>query len=102
MTGHAAPTRPVIETVATVLAQPPTEPVEWPTEVWSTIDTALSWLLWCSIVACIVALMVCGAVLVNQRKSTGTQVVEDATVARIMLCAAVIGSACGIAQAVLA
>lgn len=85
-----------------VFAQPPTEPVEWPAEVWSTIDTALSWLLWCSIVACIVALMVCGAVLVNQRKSTGTQVIEDATVARIMLCAAVIGSASGIAQAVLA
>lgn len=86
----------------TALAQPPTEPVEWPQEVWSTIDTALSWLLWCSIVLCIVALMVCGAVLVNQRKSTGTQIVEDATIARILICAAVIGSASGIAQAVLA
>jgi hypothetical protein len=86
----------------TVLAQPPTEPVEWPQEVWSTIETALSWLLWCSIVLCIVALMGCGVVLVNQRKSTGTQIVEDATVARILICAAVIGSASGIAQAVLA
>ncbi|OZD60837.1 hypothetical protein CH263_20315 [Rhodococcus sp. 06-1059B-a] len=91
-----------IDSAAAVWAQPPTEPVEWPSEVWSTIDTALSWLLWCSIVACVAALMVCGAVLVNQRKSTGIQVVEDATVARIMLCAAVIGSASGIAQAVLA
>lgn len=86
----------------TVLAQPPTEPVEWPQEVWSTIETTLSWLLWCSIVLCIVSLMVCGVVLVNQRKSTGTQIVEDATVARILICAAVIGSASGIAQAVLA
>ncbi|MBY6413376.1 hypothetical protein HQ346_16905 [Rhodococcus sp. BP-252] len=102
MTAHVARHKPVIDGAATVLAQPPTEPVEWPTEVWSTIDTALSWLLWCSIVACIVALMVCGAVFVNQRKSTGTQIVEDATLARILICAAVIGSASGIAQAVLA
>ena len=86
----------------TVLAQPPTAPVDWPDEVWQPIMTGLSWLLWFAIITCIAALFVCGAVFVNQRKSTGTQMVEDATLARILICAAVIGSASGIAQAVLA
>lgn len=87
---------------AVVLAQPPPEPVTFPVEVWGPIMTALSWLLWFAICACIAALFVCGAVFVNQRKSTGTQVVEDATLGRILVCAAVIGGAAGIAQAVLA
>lgn len=87
---------------AMVLAQPPTSPVTFPTEVWGPLMTALSWLLWFAICTCIAALFVCGAVFVNQRKSTGTQVVEDATLGRILVCAAVIGGAAGIAQAVLA
>lgn len=87
---------------AAVLAQPPPEPVDWPAEVWQPINTGLSWLLWFAIVTCIAALFVCGAVFVNQRKSTGTQMVEDATLMRILICAAIIGSASGIAQAVLA
>lgn len=87
---------------ATVRAQPPTEPVEWPAEVWQPIMEGLSWLLWFAIVTCIAAMFVCGATFVNQRKSTGKQTVEDATLARILICAAVIGSASGIAQAVLA
>ncbi|MEW1935502.1 hypothetical protein AB0362_25265 [Rhodococcus sp. NPDC079359] len=85
-----------------VLAQPPTSPVEWPDEVWQPIMTGLSWLLWFAIVTCIAALFVCGAMFVNQRKSTGTQVIEDATLFRILICAALIGSASGIAKAVLA
>ncbi|MDJ0363031.1 hypothetical protein [Rhodococcus sp. H29-C3] len=84
-----------------MLAQPPTSPVEWPAEVWQPIMTGLSWLLWFAIITCIAALMVCGATFVNQRKSTGKQIVEDATLARILICAAIIGSASGIAQAVL-
>ena len=64
--------------------------------------TGLSWLLWFAIVSCIAALFVCGAMFVNQRKSTGTQVIEDATLFRILICAALIGSASGIAKAVLA
>jgi hypothetical protein len=87
---------------AAVLAQPPTSPVEWPDEVWQPIMTGLSWLLWFAIVSCIAALFVCGAMFVNQRKSTGTQVIEDATLFRILICAALIGSASGIAKAVLA
>lgn len=86
----------------TVVAQPPTTPVDWPSEVWQPIMTGLSWLLWMSIITCIAALFICGAVFVNQRKSTGTQMVEDATLARILICVAIIGSASGIAQAVLA
>ncbi len=85
-----------------IWAQPPTSPVEWPAEVWQPIMTGLSWLLWFAIITCVAALMACGAVFVNQRKSTGTQMVEDATMARILICAALIGSASGIAQAVLA
>ncbi|OAK53793.1 hypothetical protein [Rhodococcoides kyotonense] len=85
-----------------ISAQPPTTPVDWPAEVWEPIMTGLSWLLGFATVTCVAALMVCGAVFVNQRKSTGTQIVEDATLARILICAAVIGSASGIAQAVLA
>lgn len=87
---------------AVVIAQPPTTPVEWPDEVWQPIMTGLSWLLWFAIITCIAALFVCGAVFVNQRKSTGTQIVEDATLTRILICAAIIGSASGITQAVLA
>lgn len=87
---------------AAVLAQPPTSPVDWPDEVWQPIMTGLSWLLWFAIVTCIAALFVCGAMFVNQRKSTGTQVIEDATLFRILICAALIGSASGIAKAVLA
>ncbi len=85
-----------------VLAQPPTEPVEFPAEVWSPLMTALSWLLWFGIIICVAALIVCGAILVNQRKSTGVQIVENATLARILLCSTVIGSASGLAQAVMA
>lgn len=88
--------------MSVVLAQPPTAPVDWPAEVWQPIMTGLSWLLWFAIITCVAALMVCGAVFVNQRKSTGTQIVEDATLMRILICAAVIGSASGIARAVLA
>lgn len=85
-----------------VLAQPPTGPVTFPAEVWDPLMSALSWLLWFAVIVCIAALFVCGAVFVNQRKSTGTQVIEDATLARILVCAAVIGSASGLAQSVLA
>lgn len=85
-----------------VLAQPPTGPVTFPAEVWDPLMSGLSWLLWFAIIVCIAALFVCGAVFVNQRKSTGTQVIEDATLARILVCAAVIGSASGLAQSVLA
>ncbi|KZF07815.1 hypothetical protein A2J03_22675 [Rhodococcus sp. EPR-157] len=88
--------------MTTILSQPPISPVDWPTEVWEPIMTGLSWLLGFAIVTCVAALMVCGAVFVNQRKSTGTQMVEDATLARILICAALIGSASGIAKAVLA
>lgn len=88
--------------VTALLAQPPTKPVEWPDEVWKPIMNGLSYLLWFSIITCIAALMVCGAVFVNQRKSTGTQMVEDATLARILICAALIGSASGITKAILA
>ena len=85
-----------------VLAQPPTGPVTFPAEVWDPMMSALSWLMGFAVIVCIAALFVCGAIFVNQRKSTGTQVVEDGTLARILLCAAVIGSAAGIAKAVLA
>lgn len=85
-----------------VLAQPPTSPVDWPAEVWQPIMEGLSWLLWFAIITCIAALFVCGAMFVNQRKSTGTQIIEDATLMRILICAAIIGSASGIAKAVLA
>lgn len=85
-----------------VLAQPPAGPVTFPAEVWDPLMSGLSWLLWFAIIVCIAALFVCGAVFVNQRKSTGTQVIEDATLARILICAAVIGSASGLAQSVLA
>ncbi|MBY6708077.1 hypothetical protein HQ308_14825 [Rhodococcus sp. BP-241] len=85
-----------------ILAQPPTEPVEFPAEVWNPLMTALSWLLWIGIIVCVAALITCGAILVNQRKSTGVQIVETATLARILLCATVIGSSSGLAQAVMA
>lgn len=87
---------------AAVLAQPPTSPVDWPPEVWQPIMTGLSWLLWFAIITCVAALFVCGAMFVNQRKSTNQQIIEDATLMRILICAAIIGSASGISQAVLA
>lgn len=40
--------------------------------------TGLSWLLRFAIATCIAALFVCGAMFVNQRKSTSTQTVESA------------------------
>ncbi len=93
----------IADATATILvAQPPPEAVTWPDEVWQPILKGLSWLLWFAMVACVAALMVCGAVFVNQRKSTGTQIVEDATLVRILICAVIIGSASSIAQAVLA
>ncbi|KQU28429.1 MULTISPECIES: hypothetical protein [unclassified Rhodococcus (in: high G+C Gram-positive bacteria)] len=88
--------------IVVVLAQPPTNVVTFSAEVWDPLMSALSWLMGFAVVVCIAALFVCGAVFVNQRKSTGTQVVEDGTLARILLCAAVIGSAAGIARVVLA
>ncbi|WP_354371637.1 hypothetical protein [Prescottella equi] len=72
-----------------------------PRQVWDPLMGVLGNVLWAGTALCVVALVICGAVLVNQRKSTGTQVVEDATLVRILVCAAVIGSATTIANTIL-
>ncbi|MBM9838634.1 hypothetical protein JO861_18975 [Rhodococcus hoagii] len=79
----------------------PTERLLVPQQVWDPLIEVLSYVLWAGTALCVAALVICGAVLVNQRKSTGTQVVEDATLVRILLCAAVIGSATTIANTIL-
>ncbi|NKR30049.1 hypothetical protein GS966_25535 [Rhodococcus hoagii] len=63
--------------------------------------TVLGWGLWFGAFVCVVAFVACCAVLVNQRKSTGTQVIEDSTLLRIMICAALIGSVSALTNAIL-
>lgn len=79
----------------------PTKRMLVPQQVWDPLMEVLSYVLWAGTALCVVALVICGAVLVNQRKSTGTQVVEDATLIRILVCVAVIGSATTIANTIL-
>ncbi|NKR65267.1 hypothetical protein GS491_26710 [Rhodococcus hoagii] len=79
----------------------PQERLLVPQQVWDPLIEVLGYVLWAGTALCVVALVICGAVLVNQRKSTGTQVVEDATLVRILVCAAVIGSATTIANTIL-
>lgn len=80
---------------------PPTEKVLLPKQVWDPFMTVFNWGLWFGAFVCAVAFVTCCAVLVNQRKSTGTQVIEDATLLRIMICAALIGSASAITNTIL-
>lgn len=84
-----------------IAAGPPTEPVRLPVEVWNSLMTVLGWALWFGAFVCAVAFLTCCAMLVNQRKSTGTQIVEDTTLLRIMIAAAVIGSTSGLTNAIL-
>lgn len=79
----------------------PQQPMHVPTQVWEPLLEVLGYVLWAGTALCVVALVICGAVLVNQRKSTGTQVVEDTTLVRILVCAALIGSATTIANTIL-
>lgn len=86
---------------ATLAAEPPTDPVLLPKQVWEPLMGVLGWGLWFGAFVCAVAFIACCGVLVNQRKSTGTQVIEDATLLRIMICAAVIGSVSALTNVIL-
>lgn len=87
--------------VATLAAAPPPEPVLLPKQVWEPLMSVLGWGLWFGAFVCAVAFIVCCGVLVNQHKSTGTQVIEDSTLLRIMICAALIGSVSAITNVIL-
>lgn len=86
---------------ASVLAAgPPTQPQRLPSEAWSALMSVLSYAMWFGIVACVVALVACGGMFAYQRKQN-QQYINDDTLARICVCAVVVGAAPAIANALI-
>lgn len=81
---------------------PPTDKQRVPNQVWEPLQQVFSWFLWFGIVLSVASFVATIGMLAHQRRSaSSTSLLEEATLIRICVASAVLGSSASIANALL-